>query len=84
MQVNAIPRINRIEEIRGTFTISIALAIPSLSNAMSRTKSVTLATWRGVTKEHCYELQDKFLRSNDEYNFREGIVTAKWQVVEYL
>ena len=82
MYVTATPR--RETETLGTFTISIALSIPSLTSAMARTKHVTLATWRGVTKDECYELRDRFYRCNDEYAFKEGIVTAKWQVVEYL
>ena len=81
MQVNAIPR--RTADTVGVFTISIALTIP-LGKAVSRTKHVTLASWRNVTKEECYELRDRFFQANDEYNFKEGIVTAKWQVVEYL
>jgi hypothetical protein len=81
MQVNAIPR--RTADTLGVFTISIALTIPSIG-AVSRTKSVTLATWRGVSKESCYVLRDKFFHANDEYAFKEGVVTAKWQVVEYL
>jgi hypothetical protein len=81
MQVNAIPR--RTADTLGVFTISIALTIPSIGS-VSRTKSVTLATWRGVSKESCYVLRDKFFHANDEYAFKEGIVTAKWQVIEYL
>jgi hypothetical protein len=81
MQVNAIPR--RTTEILGVFTISVALTIPSIGSA-SRTKLVTLATWRGVSKDSCYWLRDKFFQANDEYAFKEGVVTAKWQVTEYL
>jgi hypothetical protein len=81
MQVNAIPR--RTTEILGVFTISVALTIPSIGST-SRTKLVTLATWRGVSKDSCYWLRDKFFQANDEYAFKEGVVTAKWQVTEYL
>jgi len=70
-------------ELLGTLTISISLAIPPISGH-SRTKSVTLATWRGVKREQCQTLVAKFYHANDEYNFKEGIVTAKWQVVEYI
>jgi hypothetical protein len=71
-------------ELVGTLTISIALSIPSTVSAIARTKSVTLATWRGVKREHCQVLLDRFHRCNDEYSFKDGIVQAKWQVVEYL
>ena len=81
MQVNAIPR--RTTETLGVFTISVALTIPSIGSA-SNTKIVTLATWRGVSKDSCYWLRDKFFQANDEYAFKEGVVTAKWQVTEYL
>jgi hypothetical protein len=70
-------------ELLGTLTISISLAIPPVSG-YARTKSVTLATWRGVKREQCQDLVKRFYYANDEYNFKEGIVTAKWQVVEYL
>ena len=81
MIVTATPR--RTTDILGVFTISVALTIPAIGS-LSRTKSVTLATWRGVSKESCYVLRDKFFQANDEYAFKEGIVTAKWQVTEYL
>jgi hypothetical protein len=81
MIVTATPR--RTTDTLGVFTISITLSIP-LGKAVSRTKHVALASWRNVTKEECYVLRDRFFQSNDEYNFKEGIVTAKWQVVEYL
>ena len=82
MQVTATPR--RDTETLGVFTISIALSIPSLTSAVARTKHVTLATWRGVTEDQCYQLRDRFFRCNDEYNFEDGIVQAKWQVIKYL
>jgi hypothetical protein len=81
MIVTATPR--RTTDILGVFTISIALTIPAIG-LPSRTKLVTLATWRGVSKESCYVLRDKFFHANDEYAFKEGVVTAKWQVTEYL
>ena len=71
-------------ELVGTLTISISLSIPSTSSAIARTKSVTLATWRGVKREQCQYLLDRFHRCNDEYSFKEGVVQAKWQVIEYL
>ena len=71
-------------ELVGTLTISIVLSIPSLSGGMARTKTVTLATWRGVKREHCEQLVDRFHRCNDEYSFKDGVVSAKWHVVEYI
>ena len=71
-------------ELVGTLTISVALTIPSLSSAIARTKHIRLATWHGVKREQCQYLLDRFYRCNDEYNFKEGIVTAKWQVIAYI
>ena len=71
-------------ETVGVFTLSITLAIPPLEGPISRYKQVTLATWRNVTKNECYELKERFLKHNDEYSFREGIIRGKWQVIEYV
>ncbi len=71
-------------EILGVFTLSIALSIPTPNSPIGRVKHVTLATWRGVTKEECYELKSRFFNHNDEYDFESGIVTGKWQVIEYV
>ena len=46
-------------ELVGTLTISISLAIPPVSG-YARTKSVTLATWRGVKREQCQDLVKRF------------------------
>ena len=71
-------------ELRGTLTVSVVLSIPSLTGGMARTKTVTLATWRGVKREHCEELVARFHHCNDEYSFKDGVVTAKWQAIEYI
>ena len=71
-------------EVLGVFTLSITVSIPSLGSPISRFKSVTLATWRGVKREHCEELVARFHHCNDEYSFKDGVVTAKWQAIEYI
>ena len=71
-------------EVLGVFTLSISVSIPSLGSPISRFKSVTLATWRNVSRDDCYELKERFFKHNDEYDFRGGVVSGKWQVIEYI
>ena len=69
-------------EDRGVLTLSIVLTIPSVGNGLSRTKYVTLATYRNVSRLESRELKARFCDRNDEYNFDD--ITAKWQVVQYI